>query len=111
MKLLFDHNLSHKLVQRLADVFPNSTQTRLLGYGLSSDEIIWQHARDHGFVIVTLDKDFADLALMRGVPPKVIWLRCGNSTVAEVDQLLRAHFAAIQRFERSQMDKVLEVWP
>ena len=30
MKLLFDHNLSHKLVLRLADIFPDSTQTQLL---------------------------------------------------------------------------------
>ena len=35
--------------------------------------------------IVTLDADFADLSLLRGQPPKVIWLRCGNSTVAEED--------------------------
>ena len=111
MKLLFDHNLSHKLVRRLADLFSDSTQTRLLGYSLSPDEVVWQHARDHGFVIVTLDKDFADLALMRGTPPKVIWLRCGNSTVTAVEQLLRANLAAIERFERSQTDEVLEVWP
>ncbi|MBE7502385.1 MAG: DUF5615 family PIN-like protein [Verrucomicrobiales bacterium] len=37
MRLLFDHNLSHKLVRRLADIFPDSTQTRLLGLGQASD--------------------------------------------------------------------------
>ena len=59
MKLLFDHNLSHRLVRRLADVFPDSTQTRLLGFGRADDPVIWEHARANGFVIVTLDKDFA----------------------------------------------------
>jgi len=68
----------------------DSTQTRLLGFGTAADEVIWTHARDNGFVVVTLDKDFADLSLLRGAPPKIIWLRCGNSTVAEVERLLRA---------------------
>ena len=59
MKLLFDHNLSHKLAPRLADIFPNSTQTKLLGFSTVSDLVVWQHAKDNGFVVVTLDKDFA----------------------------------------------------
>jgi predicted nuclease of predicted toxin-antitoxin system len=111
MKLLFDHNLSHKLVRRLADVFPDSTQTRLLNFSTSDDSTIWQHAKENGFVVVTLDKDFADLALQRGTPPKIIWLRCGNSTVAEVERLLRANFADIEKFESHPTAEVLEIWP
>ena len=91
MRLLFDHHLSHKLVRRLADLFPGSTQTRLLGLERADDPIIWNHAKTHGFVIVTLDADFSDLSVLRGHPPKVVWLRCGNSTVARVEQLLRAN--------------------
>ena len=111
MKLLFDHNLSHKLIRRLADVFPVSTQTGLLHFSRAADEVIWQHARNQGFTVVTLDKDFADLALLRGSPPKIIWLRCGNSTVMEVERLLRLNLAAILRFETSPTDDVLEIWP
>jgi len=111
MKLLFDHNLSHKLVRRLADLFPDSTQTRLLNFGTADDSIVWRHARENGFVVVTLDKDFADLALQRGTPPKIIWLRCGNSTVAEAEHLLRANFKGIQNFESHPTAEVLEIWP
>jgi predicted nuclease of predicted toxin-antitoxin system len=111
MKLLFDHNLSYKLVRRLADIFPDSTQTRLLGFGAEADSAIWQHAKDNGFVVVTLDKDFSDLALQRGVPPKIIWLRCGNSTVAEVERLIRANFADIEKFETHPTAEILEIWP
>lgn len=111
MKLLFDHNLSHKLVPRLADIFPSSTQTRLLNYGTANDSVIWQHAKDYGFALVTLDKDFADLALQRGVPPKTIWLRCGNSTTAEVERLLRVNLKDIELFESSPTASVLEIWP
>ena len=111
MKLLFDHNLSHKLCPRLADLFPDSTQTRLLAFSTASDDTIWQHAKTHGFLVVTLDKDFADLALLRGAPPKIIWLRCGNSTVAEVERLLRANFAEVEKLDSNPNAAVLEIWP
>jgi len=111
MKLLFDHNLSQKLVHRLVDVFPNSTQTNLLGFNTVHDSVVWQHAKENGFVIVTLDKDFSDLALQRGAPPKIIWMRCGNSTVVEVERLLRMNLAEIQRFESDHTAEVLEIWP
>jgi predicted nuclease of predicted toxin-antitoxin system len=111
MKLLFDHNLSHRLVPRLADIFPDSTQTKLLSFNRAADAAIWEYARANGFVVVTLDKDFADLSFLRGAPPKVIWLRCGNSTVAEVEQVLRLNLHAIREFEQKQNSGLLEIWP
>ena len=111
MKLLFDHNLSLKLVRRLADIFPASTQTGLLDFSTANDHTVWQHAKENGFVVVTFDKDFSELALQRGTPPKIIWLRCGNSTVAEVEQLLRANLKDIENFESHPTADVLEIWP
>lgn len=111
MKLLLDHNLSHKLVRRLADIFPGSAQTQSLHLSSASDLAIWSHAKENGFVVVTLDKDFSELALQRGVPPKIIWLRCGNATVAEVERLLRANFKEIENFETHPSAQVLEIWP
>jgi predicted nuclease of predicted toxin-antitoxin system len=73
----------------LADVFPDAAQVRALGLDQASDEAIWDYAAREGFVIVTLDADFADLAALHSAPPKVIWLRCGNQPTALVEQLLR----------------------
>ena len=111
MKLLFDHNLSHRLVRQLADVFPNSAQTRQLNFGTALDHVIWQYAKENGFVIVTLDKDFSELALQRGAPPKIIWLRSGNSTISEVECLLRINFKDIEIFESNPAASILEIWP
>jgi predicted nuclease of predicted toxin-antitoxin system len=111
MKLLFDHNLSHKLVSRLADHFPDYTHTKLLELGTAADAVIWTYAKINGLVIVTLDKDFADLAAWRGSPPKIIWLRCGNATVREVENLLRANFEQIKKFEEGDQASLLEIWP
>ena len=89
MTLFFDHNLSHKLVAHLADLFPDSTQTRLLNFGRTSDPQLWLFAKTHEFVFVTKDRDVAELAILRGAPPKVIWLRIGNCKTAAVERTRR----------------------
>lgn len=110
MKLLLDHNLSHKLVTRLTDIYPGSTQTRLLGFARAADPEIWFHARTHGFVIVTKDNDFAELAVLRGAPPKVVWLRMGNCGSAAVEHLLRTHLSVISDFAEDAERVVLELY-
>lgn len=110
MKLLFDHNISHKLVARVVDVFPESTQTRLLNLGRTTDSQLWLIAKTHGFIFVTKDKDVAELAVLRGAPPKIIWLRMGNCKTAFIERVLRANFAAIQELVRDSERVVLELF-
>ena len=80
MKLLFDENLSPKLPQRLADLFPNSLHVRDIGMQSTIDPIVWDYAKDKDLTIVSKDSDMHDLSLVFGNPPKVIWLRLGNCT-------------------------------
>ncbi len=89
MKLLFDQNLSFRLGQCLQDVFLGSNQVRLLGMDEDDDRRVWAHAKANHFTIVTQDADFADLSLLYGPPPKVIWLRCGNQATAAIEKRLR----------------------
>ena len=100
MKLLLDHHLSHKLIERLADLFPNSTHTRLLDLTRADDNVVWNYAAQNGFAIVTLDADYYDMSLLRGHPPKLIWLRCGNRKTAFIEKLLRDEFSRILEFEK-----------
>jgi len=83
----------------------------MLSFGTAPDLTIWEHARTNGFVVVTLDKDFPDMALLRGSPPKIIWMRCGNVTVVEIERLLRSNFAEIEKFSLQSQASVLEIWP
>ena len=110
MKLLFDHHLSHKLVRLLADVFPDSAQTRLLGFGTADDNMIWEYAKQHGFMVVTLDADYYDISLLRGHPPKLIWLRCGNQKTAFIEKLLQDHQAKILEFGKDATAGCLEIY-
>jgi predicted nuclease of predicted toxin-antitoxin system len=99
MKLLFDENLSFKLCERLATLFPGSMQVRLVGLAQADDRQIWDYAGANGFTLVSLDADFAEKATLNGPPPKVIWLRCGNQPTAIIEKLLRDHIEVIATFE------------
>ena len=66
MKLLFDQNLSFKLVQSIADAFPESNQVGLLGLAEADDRDVWDHAKTNGFTIVSQDADFAEMAALLG---------------------------------------------
>lgn len=91
MKLLFDQNLSFRLCDILKDIYPDSQQVRLLGLDCADDIQIWEYARQNGYIIVTQDADFYDLSLLKGSPPKIVWLRCGNQPTEVIAEILRKH--------------------
>jgi predicted nuclease of predicted toxin-antitoxin system len=71
VKLLFDQNLSHKLVNRLADMFPDSAHVREVGLKEADDHAVWEYAKANGQTIVSKDSDFHQrsfvLALANGI--------------------------------------------
>ena len=102
MKLLFDANLSPKLVGRLGELFPGSAHVFDTGLARStSDEKIWQFAAAEGFTIVTADSDFLGLARSRGNPPKVVHLENCDYRTSQVESLLRRHAIWIAELEQS----------
>lgn len=80
MKLLFDQNISFRLLKKIEHVYPEAKQVRELNLENESDIKIREYARDNNFTIVTFDADFFDLSNLKGHPPKIIWLRMGNTT-------------------------------
>ena len=98
MKLLFDENLSPKLPNRLRDLFPNSLHVRDVGMKATIDPMVWDYAKDNDLTLVSKDSDMHDLSLVFGNPPKVIWLRLGNCSTLQVENLLRREFRAMELF-------------
>lgn len=98
MKLLFDPNLSPRLVNRLVDLYPDSNHLFNLKLDTVKDSVVWQYARDYNFTIATKDSDFSELSLLRGFLPKVIWIRIGNCTTNDVESKLRSHHPEIEEF-------------
>jgi len=111
MKLLLDENLPPALGVALAPIFPGSTHVEPCGLHSAPDESIWTFARGQGFAIVTKDADFEALSVLRGSPPKVIWLCTGNCTTEALVTLFRRHEREIARFLAGEADAILEIRP
>ncbi len=109
MKILFDHHLSRKLVNRLADLFPDASHVVFHGPDRADDLAIWQFARDNDYTIVTKDSDFNDVVTLRGLPPKVVWIRVGNCTTQEMEQIIRRNAIHIEEFFGDPTSSILEI--
>ena len=70
IRLLFDQNISFRVLNYLTDIFHESTQVKIEGVETKNDMEIWHYAKDKNFSIVTFDADFSDIANLRGTPPK-----------------------------------------
>ena len=107
MKLLFDENVSHKLVGRLASEYPDSAHVRTVGLRGAHDDQVWGHARTKEFVIVSKDTDFRERSYAEGFPPKVIWLDVGNAGTTALAELFQQEHQRIERFERLEESSLL----
>jgi len=107
MKLLFDQNISFRVIKKLDANFYGSCQVRELGLQQFSDKQIWTFAKENDFSIVTFDSDFFDLANLYGHPPKIIWLRTGNRTTTEIVELLISKSELINDFISNPIYKEL----
>jgi len=107
VRLLFDQNLSRRLVPALAEEFADSEHLTNVGLDTATDREIWDYAGEHDFVIVSKDSDFRQLAFLLGPPPKAVWLRLGNASTADVLTALRAHSEVIREFDSSAEESLL----
>lgn len=98
MKLLFDENLSPRLVPLLSDIYPGSVHVRDVALQNVADELVWQYAQENGLIIVSKDSDFHHRSLLFGFPPKVIWIRRGNCSVADIEEILRRFRVEVEQF-------------
>lgn len=107
MRLLLDQNLSPRLLDVLADLYPGSTHVRDVGLQAADDEAVWTYAAREGFVIVSKDADFRQRSFLVGHPPKVIWIRRGNCSTDEIGALLCAHHLDLLGFEQDDAGSFL----
>jgi predicted nuclease of predicted toxin-antitoxin system len=97
MKLLFDQNLSPRLVASFAEEFPGSAHVQDLNLARATDLEVWTLARDEHYCIVSKDSDFADWAQVFGYPPALVWLRTGNCSTEELIAKLKKNQSSIQQ--------------
>ena len=107
MKLLFDENLSYRLIQRVEGTFPGSQHVDSVGLHAQADAAIWSFAQSNGFIIVSKDDDFRQLSFLHGAPPKVVWLSVGNATTEQIAGLLTESRSRLESLERSTEESLL----
>jgi predicted nuclease of predicted toxin-antitoxin system len=110
MKLLLDQNLSFKICGPLSELFPGTTQVRLVGLSDASDRAIWEYAKRNGFYVVSLDSDFSEMSALLEPPRKIIWLRCGNQPTAVIEKLLRSHADVLEQFDMDSASACIEIY-
>jgi len=101
MKILFDQNLSAKLVGRLSDLFPGSKHVSEVRLESATDYKIWDYAKEHGFAIASKDSDLSEIGMVRGFPPRVIWIKRGNCSTSEIERVFRDNSESILNLEES----------
>ena len=111
MKLLFDANISYRIVKKLQKEFPDSIHTSKTGLNPPiPDRLIWQFAGNNDFAVVTYDEDFYELSNLYGSPPKIIWLRFGNAPTKIIVQKLLKHENDIKNLLFDAQIDLLEIF-
>lgn len=110
MRLLFDQNLSPRLVDRLEDIYRNSVHVAEVDLDRALDRDVWEYAREHELAVVTKDADFEERSVLHGFPPNVVWIRRGNCRTKEIEDLLRRRQKAVKQLRDDKETGVIELY-
>jgi predicted nuclease of predicted toxin-antitoxin system len=93
-----DAQLSPALAPWLIQEFGISAfSIRRLGLVSADDEEIFRAARTADVVVLTKDSDFVRLLDRFGPPPRVLWIRCGNTSNDDVRVVIRQTLATAMK--------------
>ncbi len=110
MKLLFDENISFRMIKRIEVNFPGSIHCRNITQEVLTDLQIWEYAKNNEFTIVTFDSDFYEWMLLKGYPPKIVWLRMGNSNTDIIANVLNERSRALIEFSKDEELGLIEIY-
>ena len=110
INILLDENLSFKIKKELKNLFNDLKHVSDLNLVNTNDYTIWDYAKTHHYSIVTFDANFIDLSVLNGFPPKIIWLRFGNSSNLKIINKLLERKEAILSFQENPETGILEIY-
>ncbi|WP_414754796.1 DUF5615 family PIN-like protein [Anabaena sp. CCY 9910] len=84
-----DAHLSPAIATWINNTFGiTASALRDIGLRDAEDLEIFEAAKAQGVIFITKDSDFVDLVERLGEPPKIIWLTCGNTSNARLQEIL-----------------------
>lgn len=94
MTIWVDAHLSPRIARWISANFPaTAVPLREIGLREAEDDAIFFAARAAVVIVLTKDSDFIRLLEQHGSPPKILWLTCGNTSDAALQELLGRHLA------------------
>ncbi|KAB8319681.1 hypothetical protein SD81_012735 [Tolypothrix campylonemoides VB511288] len=99
MTIWVDAHLSPAIATWIFSTFGiTALPLRDIGLRDAEDPEIFEAAKAQGVILMTKDSDFVDLVDRLGAPPQIIWLTCGNTSNARLQEILSATLpAALER--------------
>lgn len=92
MKIWVDAQLSPRTARWVEQHYGIKAEAlRDIGLRDAADDVIFSAAKAAGAVVMTKDSDFVELQSRKGSPPQIIWLTCGNTSEATLQQVLTKH--------------------
>ena len=111
MRLLFDQNISFRVVKQLKDALPDVKSVWECGLFNADDYQIWEYARQNEYTVVTFDRDIPAIGSVRGFPPKIIWLRTGNLRNQAIILLFKERADEFVHFINNKQEGCLMIYP
>jgi predicted nuclease of predicted toxin-antitoxin system len=91
MTIWVDAHLSPALASWMTNTLGVKAVTlRDIGLRDAEDHEIFEAAKAQSVIVMTKDSDFVDLVERLGSPPQIIWLTCGNTSNARLQEILSA---------------------
>ncbi len=90
MTFLVDAQISPAIAAWINRTFPNHTASSLISHDLrhGTDSEVFAKAIELDAVLVTKDSDFIQRCEQAQNPPRILWIRVGNSSNAHMQQVL-----------------------
>ncbi len=104
MIIWVDAQLSPALASWIQQQFSvEAVSVQALGLRDSKDQVIFGAAKAADAIVLTKDADFVMLLERFGPPPRVVWIRCGNTSNQHLKELLvRMLPRALELFESGE---------
>jgi predicted nuclease of predicted toxin-antitoxin system len=109
MKLWIDAQLNPNLARWITDNLKiEAFSLKYLGLRDASDKVIFEKAKEANAIVLTKDDDFVKLLDLYGSPPKVIWIKCGNTSNEEIKKILISQLPkAANQLENSDLVEII----
>lgn len=93
MTIWTDAQISPSIAIWINKNFPdfNTSSLRSLGLEDANDYDIFRKARKSNVILMSKDYDFVTLIESHGVPPKLIWITCGNTSNVKLCEIFNKY--------------------